>query len=169
MEFRFETAYTPVSLTAMARAIRKTVRKKHSKRSHIFGVLTAMLGLSFVFSASEWNFQLSVTLLLVVVILSAMLFEDRLNGYIAFKRMPPGMDHSVTCFREDGYHSQTALGNSDFPYSTIRVIAEDANYFVFIFSASHAQIYNKQTLSGGSCKDFADFIQAKTGLEIQAV
>lgn len=36
-EFTFETTYNQKAMTTMARALRKTVRKKHSRRSHIFG------------------------------------------------------------------------------------------------------------------------------------
>ena len=34
--FTFETAYNQKAMTTMARALRKTVRKKHSRRSRIF-------------------------------------------------------------------------------------------------------------------------------------
>lgn len=37
MEFQFETRYDQKGLTALARALRKTIRKKRSRRSHIFG------------------------------------------------------------------------------------------------------------------------------------
>lgn len=36
MEFGFETVYNQEALTVMARAIRKTARKKRSRRLHIF-------------------------------------------------------------------------------------------------------------------------------------
>ena len=44
MEFIFETTYDKEALTVMARALRKTVRKKKSRRSHIFGWIVAALG-----------------------------------------------------------------------------------------------------------------------------
>ena len=37
MEFQFETRYDQKGLNALARALRKTIRKKRSRRSHIFG------------------------------------------------------------------------------------------------------------------------------------
>jgi len=37
MEFKFETAYDQKALSAMARGLRKTVRLKKSRRSHIIG------------------------------------------------------------------------------------------------------------------------------------
>ena len=42
MEFKFETAYNQEAITIMAKALRKTVRKKRSKRSHIFGLIVVV-------------------------------------------------------------------------------------------------------------------------------
>ena len=165
MEFRFETDYTPKSMTVMAKALRKTVRKKHSRRSHVFGGVVAVLGIVLALSAEEINFRLVLTLTAVAAILLALIFEDRLNGYIAYKRMLPGMDSSKVNFHEDGYHSETPIGASDFPYDNIRMIAEDATYFILIFSASHAQLYDKRTLTGGSCEEFKEFLLRRTGIQ----
>ena len=169
MEFCFETEYTPNSMAVMAKALRKTVRKKRSWRSHIFGVLVCLLGAVLAFSASEINFKRIVTLLAITAIVLTLIFEDRLNGYIAYKRMLPGMDRSKVRFREDGYRSETPLGNSEFPYGTIRALAEHKDYFVFVFSRSHAQLYDKHSITGGSCEEFKYFLTEKTGLDFQAV
>lgn len=164
MEFCFDTAYTTSALTVMAKALRKTVRKKRSRRSHVFGGIVAVLGITLALSAEQVDFRLFITLTAVAAILLALIFEDRLNGYIAWKRMLPGMDSSRVVFHEDGYHSETAIGTSDFPYDTVREIAEDTNYFIFIFSGSHAQLYDKRTLTGGTCEEFRDFLFRKTGI-----
>ena len=47
--FSFETDYDMNTFISMARALRKTVRKKRSKRSHIFGVGVVVLGMASVF------------------------------------------------------------------------------------------------------------------------
>ena len=39
MEFIFDTVYDQKAVTAMAHGLRKTIRKKHSRRSHVFGWL----------------------------------------------------------------------------------------------------------------------------------
>ena len=44
MEFTTTTDYDMKTLTAMARALRKTVRKKRSRRTHIFGWIVVLLG-----------------------------------------------------------------------------------------------------------------------------
>lgn len=46
------------------------------------------------------------------------------------------------------------------------LIAETGDYFVFVFSASHAQIYDKKGLCGGSPQQFKDFIEEKTGKKV---
>jgi len=166
MEFRFETAYTPKSMAVMAKALRKTVRRKRSRRSHIFGVTVAVLGCILIFSASEFNFRLFITGAVVVILIAALIFEDHINGYFAYKRMLPGMDSSVVSFHEEGYHSETALGSSDFPYTNIQAIAETPQYYVFIFSASHGQIYDKRSITGGTCESFSEFISRKTDKRI---
>ena len=45
MEFTFETEYIANTMTSMAKVLRKTIRKKRSLRSHIFGWIAAALGL----------------------------------------------------------------------------------------------------------------------------
>jgi len=169
MEFQFETAYTPSSMAVMAKALRKTVRKKHSRRSHTFGIIVAAVGILLGLSAEAINFKLVLTLMAVAAILLALIFEDRLNGYIAYKRMLPGMASSCVRFHEDGYHSKTPIGSSDFPYENIRALAEHKEYYVFIFSGSHAQLYDKRTLTGGSCETFKQFISRKTGLDFTSI
>ena len=164
MEFCFETDYTAKSMTVMAKALRKTVRKKRSRRSHVFGGIVAALGIMLAISAAEINFRLVLTLIAVAAILLALIFEDRLNGYIAYKRMLPGMNSSKVTFREEGYHSETPIGASDFPYGNIWMIAEDTTFFILVFSASHAQLYDKRTLTGGTCEEFKGFLFRKTGI-----
>ena len=43
MKFTFETEYNTKTMSVMAKALRKTIRKKHSRRSHIFGWIVSAL------------------------------------------------------------------------------------------------------------------------------
>ncbi len=169
MEFCFDTVYTPKSMAVMAKALRKTIRKRHSKRSHLFGFFVVFLGILLAFSASEISFKSIITVAVVLFILLALVFEDHINGYIAFKRILPGTTRSIVRFHQEGYHTETVAGSSDFPYSNIIAIAEDQNYYVLIFSSSHAQLYDKRTISGGTHSDFSAFISEKTGCSIQTL
>ena len=74
MEFAFETAYNAKTMMQMARVLRKTVRKKHSRRSHIFGWLVIALGLVLILSSDSWGVSTMVTGLAVAVILVVLLF-----------------------------------------------------------------------------------------------
>ncbi len=169
MNFTFETAYTPASMSVMAKALRKTIRAKHSKRSHRFGFLVLLLGLILMLSAEAVTFRLVLTVVALAAILLALIFEDRINGYFAYKRILPGTQSSIVQFYEDGYHSETAVGTSDFRYDSIVMLAEHKDYFILIFSASHAQLYDKHTLTGGSCEAFKSFISEKTRKEFIAI
>ena len=162
MEFTFETAYNAKSMTQMARVLRKTVRKKHSRRSHIFGWLVIALGLVLMLSSDSWGVSTMVTGLAVAVILVVQLFEDRLNGMVARKRMLPGTERAVTVFSEDGYVSETEAGRTQWKYENIGLLAETADFFVFVFGQNHAQLYDKTHLQGGTPEDFRRFIEEKT-------
>ena len=68
--FSFETDYDMNTFISMARALRKTVRKKHSKRSHICGVGVAVLGMASVFL---WGPKV-LTIAAIAVIILVLLF-----------------------------------------------------------------------------------------------
>ena len=76
----------------------------------------------------------------VLTIIIALLFEDQLNGYLAGKRMLPGTKSTIT-----------------------------KDYFAFVFGQNHAQIFEKNSLTGGTIDEFRTFIKDKTGKKIQQV
>lgn len=102
-EFTFETTYNQKAMTVMARALRKTVRKKHSRRSHIFGWLITVLTILLVLPIGEpkvvFSFRTVITWAVIVIIVATLLFEDWINGYIARKRMLPGTAFALCTFK----------------------------------------------------------------------
>lgn len=169
MRFTFETHYNQKSLSVMAGCIRKTVRRSRSKRSHIAGWIVAVLGLLLSFSSGEEGFAITfnaiITWLAVLAILLALLFEDRINGYFARKRMLRGTEKAIATFdteNADMFLSETEIGKTEFSYDKILVVAETNDYFVFLFSANHAQIYDKSSLMGGTISEFREFLQEKS-------
>ncbi len=166
MEFVIETEYTTKAMTAMARALRKTVRKKRSRRSFLMGFLVVLLGCIFLVGNLQWNMRSILTFLAVVAVVIGLLFQDQLNGYIAKKQMLPEMERAIAAFHEEGYHSETAFGSSDFSYDKIQLIAENRDFFVFIFSSSHAQVYAKQGMRKGTPTEFKDFLYRVTQKEV---
>jgi len=172
MEFIFETRYDQKTMTAMARGLRKTIRRKRSRRSHIFGWILVLLALLLSFWSSDGGFAIRlelrpvITFIIAIFLLAVLIWEDTFNGCIACKRLLPGTEISKTIFKDSELISSTDIGTSTFQYDKIKMIAETADYFVFIFSVSHAQAYDKKSISGGTLEQFRGFIENVTNLHI---
>ena len=97
MGIQFETDYNMETLTAMAKGLRKTVRKKRSRRVHIFAAVVLVLGILTILATVAGGEPLGasgvVTLLAMLVVILVSLFEDRLNAWFAKKRLLPGTEH----------------------------------------------------------------------------
>lgn len=158
--FSFKTEYDMTTFTAMAKAFRRTVRKKQSIRSRILGAAVVMIG---IIASLLWRPN-PLTVLAIALIIFVFIFEDRLNGFLAKKRMLPGMERVCSEFYEDRYISATDIETTEWHYDKIKYIAEDSAFFIFFFSKSHAQVYDKGHMDGGTAEDFRAFIQEKTGL-----
>lgn len=170
MEFTFETQYTAGNLTVMAKVLRKTAGKKHNRRTRVFGWAAMILALLLLsakgFPLTPRTFVLSAAAL---VLLAALLLEDRINGYAAQKRLLPGTETARAVFSEHGFTSVTEAGRSEWRYDAVTAIAETDGFFVFLFDRHHAQLYDKRRLQGGTPEDFRRFIEAATGLRICSV
>ena len=169
MEYTFETLYNQEALTIMAKCLRKTVRRKKSKRSHIFGWIVVILAviLSVVSDTESFaiDFKKVITWATALAIVVSFIFEDWLNGYFAKKRMLKGTEKSTSTFDTEiatAFISETAIGKSEFSYDKVTQIAETERYFVFIFSENHAQVYDKVSISGGTVDEFREFISKVT-------
>ena len=169
MKFTFETQYNTKTLTIMAKALRKTIQKKRSRRSHIFGWIITVLGLFRVIKNFAFDFRTIIISIAILMVWGALLFEDRLNGYFAKKRLLPGTEKAVSVFSENGFISTTDIGKTEWNYDKIMLIAETTDFFVFVFSVSHAQLYDKRHLQGGTADDFRRFIEQATGKRVQAI
>ncbi len=169
MEFTIETHYTPKALASMAKALRKTVRKKHSRRSHICGWIVTGIALLLVIGNFALDFRTLITSIAALMLILALIFEDRINGYIAGKRLLPGTEISASVFTDSGFTSATEIGKTEWKYDKIAVLAETPDFFVFIFSMNHAQVYDKKTLQGGSTDDFRRFIENAVGKPILSI
>ena len=173
MEYTFDTVYDQKTVTAMARGLRKTIRKKRSRRSHIFGwfLIPLILLLTIPLDGAPLVVEgrTVITWAAGAVILVALLFEDKLNAWFACRRMLPGTDHATSVFTEANYSSETAAGTTQWRYDAIRELAEDNNYFIFVFDQRYAQVYDKRTLRGGSEDAFRSFLCRKTGKEIRRI
>ena len=169
MEFTFQTVYDQKAMTALARGLRKTLRTKRNRRSRILGTIVAVLGFLLIWYRKTVDFRSVLTAAAILAIIFALLREDKLNGTIAKKRGLPGLEESATTFREECYHSVTALGETTFYYEKILALAETEEYFLLLFSPSHGQIYSKAGMTGGDETAFRSFIEKKTNLTIKRI
>ena len=170
MVFTFDTVYDQRAVTAMARGLRKTIRKKRSRRSHLFGWLVIGLGLLLTLrNPIVVDGRTIITWGTGVFLLAALLFEDRLNAFFARRRMMTGTDRAVATFTETGYFSETAAGRTEWRYENIAHIAQDDEYFIFVFDQRYAQVYAKAGLTGGTVEDFCVFISQVTGKEVAKI
>lgn len=168
MNFTIETEYDQRSLAAMSRAIRKTVRKGRNLAAHILGFVAILFGmLMFVIGGRGIGAVMSsmATWFALLLILVMLFFEDRVNAYFAGRHMMSGMEHATTTFSDDGFTVKTSIAESDWHYEKIKTIAELPDFFVFIYSKRHAQVYDKNHISGGTADEFRSFIEEKTGLK----
>lgn len=173
MEFTFETTYNQKAVTAMAKTLRKTIRKKRSRRAHVLGWIVIALALLFTLPLGENEFTFDIrtviTWLAGIIILMVLLFEDSINGYIARKRMLAGTRQGTTIFQDETFTTTTEIGKTEFIYDKINLLAETDSYFVFVYDKSHAQVYDKGRLSGGTVEEYRKFIAEKTGKEITKI
>lgn len=161
-EFACETDYNIKAFAAMAKALRKTIRKKKSRRAHIFGWIVAVLGIA---SLAAWEVN-RVTLAALIVLIPFLLFEDWINGFVGKKKNLPGAEHCSCRFYPDRFIAVTGIGKTEFGYDRIQYVTEDAGYFVFIINEKRAQAYDKKKLTGGTCAEFRKWIEERTGLSV---
>ena len=98
MNLSCETQYNQKAMTAMSKALRKTVRKKNSLCTHILGwtVVVFSLFLSCWTPETGFFFLLTkrslITLTIAAVLLVFLIWEDSINGYFARKKLAPGTE-----------------------------------------------------------------------------
>lgn len=154
----------------MARTLRKTIRRKKSIRSHIFGgvvVAAAVLLLAsngWPFAAKDW-----ITAIVVLVMVVAMATEDQLNGWLAGRKMLPGTETSETVFTAEGYVTKNEAAETHWRHEQIKAAFETKDYFVFFLSDRHGQIYDKNGFIEGTPEEFCAFISEQTGKPVEYI
>ncbi|MDO4812659.1 MAG: hypothetical protein Q3995_03950 [Eubacteriales bacterium] len=172
MEFHFTTVYDRACMTAMAKALRKTVRRKHSRRTNLFGYLliafVLFLWLPIFTGRRSADFGDIVSLIVIIVVAVVLWKEDSLNALIAQKRMLPTSKHAEASFTDSGYRNVTDAAVTEWKYENIPLaaICDVGDYVVFLLNKNFAQAYDKRTLTGGSIEDFYRFIEQKTGIHV---
>ena len=166
MEFTCHTAYSRKALTAMARAVRKTVRAKTSRWIRLYSWV--IIGLLLISLWLSWGkiWQTAANCAVLAALLLASWKEDAINGYFAKRKALPGTDFSDTVFHPDNFLVKTAAAESRWQYDKILALADTDGYVIFVMAKNHAMGMEKANLEGGSTSEFCRFIDDKSGRTI---
>ena len=169
MEFTCHTTYDQKALTAMARAVRKTVRAKRNRYIRLYAWI--IIGLLLVSVWLSWGnvWQTALNSAAIVAMLLVTWKEDAINGYFAKRKALPGTDFSDTVFHPDNFLVKTAAAESRWQYDKILALADTDGYVIFVMGKNHAMAMEKANLEGGSISEFCRFIEDKSGRKIQNI
>ena len=173
MTFEIHSDITNRSMTIASRAMRKVLRRKRSILWAIFGwsvfLFSALLLIPFDGESFTLDASTVISLLVEVMLLSVLLFQDRFNGMIACKNTLAGTKDYHIVFGEDSYTVVTAATTSTFRYELIDAMAESQDYIILLMKKRYAQPLDKRTLTGGTVEELKQFLEEKTGKDFRRV
>ena len=173
MTFEIHSNITNRSMTVAARAMRRVLRRKRSIIWAIFGwsvfFINALLLIPFDGESFTLDASTMISLLVEVMLLSVLLFQDRFNGMIACKNTLAGTKDYHIAFGEESYTVVTAATTSTFRYELIDALAESRDYIILLMKKRYAQSLDKRTLTGGTVEEFNRFLEEKTGKTFRRV
>ena len=173
MTFEIHSDITNRSMTIAARAMRRVLRRKRSILWAIFGwsvfLFNALLLIPFDGEPFVLDVRTLTSMLVEVMLLSVLLFQDRFNGMIARKNTLAGTKEYHVAFGEDSYTVVTAATTSTVRYELIDALAESQEYIILLMKKRYAQPLDKSTLTGGTVEEFKRFLEEKTGKSFRRV
>ena len=173
MTFEIHNNIRNRSLTVAARAMRRVLRRKRSILWAIFDwsvfFINALLLIPFDGEPFTLDAGTVISLLVEVMLLSVLLFQDRFNGMIARKNALAGTKDYHVAFGEDSYTVVAAVTTSTFRYELIDAMAESQDYMILLMKKRFAQPLDKRTLTGGTVEECKRFLEEKTGKTFRRV
>ena len=167
MTFEIYSDITNRSMTIASRAMRKVLQRKSSILWAIFGwsvfFINALLLIPFDGEPFTLDASTVISLLVEVMLLSVLLFQDRFNGMIARKNALAGTKDYHVAFGEESYTVVTEVTTSTFRYELIDAMVESQDYIIFLMKKRYAQPLDKRTLTGGTVEECKRFLEEKTG------
>ena len=173
MTFEIRSDITNRSMAIASRAMRRVLRRKRSIIWAIFGwsvfFINALLLIPFDGESFTLDASTMISLLVEVMLLSVLLFQDRFNGMIACKNTLAGTKDYHIAFGEESYTVVTEVTTSTFRYELIDALAESQDYIILLMKKRYAQPLDKRTLIGGTVEEFKRFLEEKTGKTFRRV
>ena len=165
MTFEIHSDITNHSMTIAARAMRKVLWRKRSILWAVFGwsvfFINALLLIPFNGEPFTLDASTVISLLVEVMLLSVLLFQDRFNGMIACKNTLAGTKDYHVVFGEESYTVVTEVTTSTFRYELIDAMAESQGYIILLMKKRYAQPLDKRTLTGGTVEEFKRFLKGR--------
>ena len=173
MTFEIRSDITNRSMAIASRAMRRVLRRKRSIIWAIFGwsvfFINALLLIPFDGESFTLDASTMISLLVEVMLLSVLLFQDRFNGMIACKNTLAGTKDYHIAFGEESYTVVTEVITSTFRYEMIDAMAESQDYIILLMKKRYAQPLDKRTLTGGTVEELKRFLEEKTGKDFRRV
>ena len=173
MDFGFQTLYDHAALTAIARAIRKTFHRKKNIVTRVFMLFIFIFGVysSTPLSGKEFRFTGSsiICYITLLFIFLTLVWEDGVNAIFAKKRLPRGEYLVDATFDDEGMTIGAGESKSYCAYQRIKYLVETKYFYIFIFNENHAEIFEKDSLTGISDEEFRTFICEKTQKSITKI
>ena len=118
MEIICSTTYDRRALSALARALRKTVRRTRSRLLRVWcWVLLVLSLLSAWVSWGEWG-TVALNGAVAVLMLAVLLGEDAINAFFARRNALPGMEVCTVRFLEEHYETKIAGAATQWQYKS---------------------------------------------------
>ena len=169
MEFTCHTTYNQNALTAMARAVRKTVRAKQNRWIHLYARIIVVLLLVSLWMSWGNVWQTALCCAVIAALLLVYWKEDSIDAFFAKRKALPGTDFADTTFYPDYYLVKTTAAESKWQYDKIFALAETRDYILLVMGMNHAMAIEKAAVEGGSVPEFCRFIEEKSGRRIQNI
>lgn len=169
MIFTCHTTFDKKTLTIMARAVRKTMRAKRSRRIRLYA--WSIIGLLLVATWLSWGniWQTAANCVVIVALLLINWKEDAINGYFAKHKIMSGTESCEIKFYPTCFYMKNSVSFSKWKYDKILAMVDTGDYFVLVMGKNHAVAIEKANLKGGSILEFSRFIEEKSGQIIQNI
>lgn len=165
MTFEIHSNITNRSMTVAARAMRRVLRRKRSIIWAIFGwsvfLFNALLLIPFDGEPFALDVRTVTSLLVEVMLLSVLLFQDRFNGMIARKNALAGTKEYHVAFGEDSYTVVTAATTSTFRYELLDALAESQDYIILLMKKRYVHLWTSVLLPAGRWRNSNDFLRRR--------
>lgn len=131
MNFTCRSLYRQKELTALSRALRKTVRKKSHRKFQIYGWLSIILGIFVVLSTRHvWVRWLDSAV--IIMMLAVFIWGDAIDGFFARKMAPRGTETVTLSFSPEGYTVDNGSSVTRWSYEQVLALAETREYILLI-------------------------------------